>query len=386
MINFSDLSNVANKNVTQPVANAKQIGYQMMEKSLQSMESSIKEEAAATRIVMDELLKSGKVEFMGGSRAKFQEEYKKQKQELLNKMKNFSSIQGFLNNGGYEHIADFKNNLENSDAYQTGIVSRIQQGVIEHMLKNGKEVKFEEPDAYAKWLKGERDTPGYAGIYNSKDIDPKDLILSKGETEEKWTDEALTEYLKSNDYSPERIKKAVEASNLTGGFTRVMKDEILAFKREQLEAKIDYDNRKLLFQEQKDAGLNAYRMKALQLREKADEMESDYRAKELAFKKTKENNTEEWRNKTMAQRKSEQEALDKYRQEVLDAKKLADDRLNDYRAKVVTIKEKEAGIKPPVPATNPANPAPSATSGPTKVTMPGITPLVPPPGTPKKQN
>lgn len=236
MINFGDLSPIAGANITEPVSKGKSIAMQAFKEGVMSIEKGIQEESAAMKAVADELYKSGKVDFMGKDVKEFAGFYKNKKKELVEALKPFSSVQAFLNNGGYDKIAEFKNEIENSDAYRAGVQNKLQYETIRALQAKGlSKFKFEDGKGLQNWLNGNSDI-GFMGTYNHDQIDPTKWVINKeAEYDEGYSEQELRSLLKTSNYSPEDIETAVAAQKSNGNlFLKSMKDPNWGLKKAQL--------------------------------------------------------------------------------------------------------------------------------------------------------
>ncbi len=239
MINFADLTPIAGANITEPVSKGRSIALSAFKEGMQSLEKSIADESQAMRAVADELYKSGKVDFMGGDISAFKNRYSEEKAKLVNELKGFSSVQAFLNNGGYEKIAEFKNNLETSEEYQRGVQNKLQFETIRALQAKGySKFKFEEGQELDKWLSGESNVLGFKGMYNHDPIDPKRFQIGKGKEQVYAKPEEVREYMKVANYSEEDIKSAEEMAR-QNSFIKIDFDETAAIRQAQLENTIE---------------------------------------------------------------------------------------------------------------------------------------------------
>lgn len=227
-INFADLNPIAQQNVIEPIAKGHAIAAQAFRDSLASTQAAIKEEGDAMRIVSEEMLKSGKVDFMGSDITNFKNRYDTEKRKLVDKLKNFDSVQSFLNNGGYEHIADFKNSIDNSEEYKKGLMNKIEFGVVQHLLSNGvhpDDLKFDETGGVNKWLNGESDHIGFQGTYNRETINPQKYVLDRSaDKTETYDTESVRKLLEAEGYNPKKIQAAIDAHAQNAIFYKSFQD------------------------------------------------------------------------------------------------------------------------------------------------------------------
>jgi hypothetical protein len=75
MINFGDTKGLQDIEVNEPIAKAQAIGFAALQKGIEYIDRSAKEESAAMKEIADEMYKSGKVDFMGKDITEFKNKY-----------------------------------------------------------------------------------------------------------------------------------------------------------------------------------------------------------------------------------------------------------------------------------------------------------------------
>lgn len=218
-INFGDLKPIEEINVMEPVAKAAAISSKAINEGLLHIEQSAKEEAGAMKLIAEEMYKSGKVDFAGNDAKYFKEAYNGHKQKLINELKKYGSVQAFLNNGGYEKIAEFKQGLDNDPTYHRGVQNKLMKTLIEEYMKKGlpeSEMDFGidangNPNSYSNFINGKSDIIDFKGVYNQTLL-KLDSFAVHGKNKENtlFSDEDLRLTMKQAHYSDTQIEKAIQ--------------------------------------------------------------------------------------------------------------------------------------------------------------------------------
>jgi len=257
MINFGDTESIAKVNVSEPIGEANKIAHDSIMQGLASIEKSAMEESMAMKQVAEEMYKTGKVDFMGGDVEAFKKKYKTLKSELVNELRHYGSVQQFLTNGGYDKIAEFKQNVETSDEYKNGIINKMHYNIVNNALASGRtKIKYGDNGGIENWLAGKGNID-FKGFYNENPVDPRKWVIDEhsDKTTHYSTDE-IAQRMKLENYHPDDIKAVVESETKapTKTFFKTIRDDIkyaqIAAIKENKEA--DRQN-KITIQQMKDA-------------------------------------------------------------------------------------------------------------------------------------
>lgn len=162
-------------------------------------------EISAMSNVWKELKEQGKADFMGGDVKKFKAKYDAEKDKLVGEISKYPSVQAFMSSGGPEKLADFQNNLLNSNEYANGIRNKIDFMAIMNARAKGMQYGLptdngtELNDAVKSWMSGETDAIGYRGHYNWNGVDQNRFPTAMAEKDTKYS---LQEYARKLDEDP----------------------------------------------------------------------------------------------------------------------------------------------------------------------------------------
>lgn len=190
-------------NTTMPIEQWGKVRDNEMQNLLSAVQEKtkyIQAEKSAQQEIFKTLSETNKFDLLPQDQIRFKRLYEKKKNELIADMGKHESIQSFLNNGGYEKLLSFRNDLMTSEELGNGIRNQVDFATIQQAKKEGRIYGMRTSDGYElseamdMFDKGLINRIGYEGHYAWKGVNPSWFPAKKDETATQRIDYSPLEY------------------------------------------------------------------------------------------------------------------------------------------------------------------------------------------------